>query len=204
MKKIAVLVSGGGTNLQAIIDAVNEGKIKAEISAVISNRKDAYGLERAKKVGIEALYIQGNKISVDEYDKKLIAELEKRNVDLIVMAGFLKIMGKDFIEHYKNRIVNIHPSLIPSFCGEGFYGIKVHEAAINYGVKVSGATTHFVNEEPDGGPIIMQESVEVDANDTAEDLQKKVLEIEHRILPETIKLFCEDKIEVDGRKVFLR
>lgn len=202
LKNIAVLISGGGTNLQSLIDAIESGNINGKISIIISNRKDAYGLTRGENHNIKSIYLSGIGISQEEYDEKLLEILEKEEVDLVVLAGFLKILGSKFIQAYENKIINIHPSLIPSFCGDGFYGLKVHEKALEYGVKVSGATTHFVNEVADAGPIIMQGCVEVLDNDTPEDLQKRILKIEHSILVESVKLFCDDKLEVIGRKVF--
>lgn len=201
LKNIAVLVSGGGTNLQALIDGTEKNLINGKVSVVISNRKNAYGLERAKLHNIESIYIRGDNISVEEFDEKLIKELKSRNIDLVVLAGFLKILGRDFIKTFENKIINIHPSLIPSFCGDGFFGIKVHEKALEYGVKISGATTHFVSEIPDEGPIIMQKSLEVFDEDTPESLQRRVLNIEHEILVESIKEFCNDNLKVIGRIV---
>jgi phosphoribosylglycinamide formyltransferase-1 len=202
-KKIAVLLSGGGTNLQSLID--NIGDINAKIDIVISNRKVAYGLERAKLNNIDTLYInQKDYESVEAFNDEIINELTKRNIDLVVLAGYLKILSKRFIETYKNRIMNVHPSLIPSFCGNGFYGLRVHEEVINYGVKISGATVHFVTDDTDAGPIILQDSVQVDDNDTAESLQKKVLQIEHTLLPKAVKLFCEEKLHIENRKVIVK
>lgn len=201
LKNIAVLVSGGGTNLQALIDGTEKNLINGKVSVVISNRKNAYGLERAKLHNIESIYIRGDNISVEEFDEKLIKELKSRNIDLVVLAGFLKILGRDFIKTFENKIINIHPSLIPSFCGDGFFGIKVHEKALEYGVKISGATTHFVSEIPDEGPIIMQKSLEVFDEDTPESLQRRVLNIEHEILVESIREFCNDNLKVIGRIV---
>lgn len=202
LKNIAVLISGGGTNLQSIIDGIESGNINGKISVIISNRKDAYGLTRGENHNIRSIYLSGIGMSQEEYDEKLLEILKAEEVDLIVLAGFLKILGSKFIQAYENKIINIHPSLIPSFCGDGYYGLKVHEKALEYGVKVSGATTHFVNEVADAGPIIMQSCVEVLDNDTPEDLQKRILKIEHSILVESVKLFCDDKLEVIGRKVF--
>lgn len=195
MKNIAVLVSGGGTNLQSIIDAVEAGKINGQIKLVISNKEGAYGLERAKKHNIRAVF---------EKDEQAIIDIMKENeIDLVVLAGFLKILSPNFTKAFENRIINIHPSLIPSFCGKGYYGLKVHEAAIEYGVKVSGATVHFVDENADTGPIIKQDTVEVFAGDSAEDLQQRVLKIEHKILSQVVADYCDDKIRVVGRKVFI-
>lgn len=195
MKKIGVLISGGGTNLQSIIDSIENGDINGEISVVISNKEKAYGLTRATNHNIKAVY------SNDEAE--IIKTLQDNEVDLVVLAGYLKILSLNFTRAFENKIINIHPSLIPSFCGVGYYGLKVHEAAIDYGVKVSGATVHFVDENADTGPIIMQRTVEVDPDDSAEDLQQKVLKIEHIILKETVKKFCDDKIKLIGRKVYV-
>lgn len=202
--KIAVLISGSGTNLQAVIDSINKKEINGEIKLVIANKKNAYGLKRAEKEVIKNIFIDPKKLNDENYDKKLLLELKKEGIDLIILAGYLKILTIRILEEYQNKIINIHPSLIPSFSGKKYYGIKVHEEAVKYGVKVSGATTHFVNEEPDGGPIIIQETVKVNYDDTPESLQKKVLKVEHRILTESIRLFCEDKLEVVGRKVKIK
>lgn len=202
--KIGVLLSGSGSNLQSIIDNIESGTINGRIEAVISNKKDAYGLERARQHSIDAVFVnQREYADIEAYNDAVIDELKKHNVELVILAGYLKILSARFIETYKNKIINIHPSLIPSFCGMGFYGIKVHEAAINYGVKLSGATVHFVDENTDTGPIIIQESVKVDFEDTAESLQQKILKIEHRILPLAIKYYCDGSIELIGRKVKL-
>ncbi|WMJ76457.1 MULTISPECIES: phosphoribosylglycinamide formyltransferase [unclassified Sedimentibacter] len=203
--KIGVLISGSGTNLQSLIDNVESRNINGEISVVISNKKDAYGLKRAQKYKIDAVYLNPkNYGSSEEYNDAIIEELEKRGVSLVVLAGYLKILSEKFIKSYRNRIINIHPSLIPSFCGKGYYGIKVHEAAIDYGVKVSGATVHFVDEEADTGPIILQEAVYVDGDDTKETLQKKILKVEHKLLPTAVKYFCDGRIEVQKRKVKIK
>lgn len=201
--KIAVLVSGGGTNLQALIDNIDN--INAEIDVVISNKRDAYGLERARLNNIDAIHINPKDYQDTEaFNDEIIKELIKRNIDLVVLAGYLKILSKKFIKDFKNRIINIHPSLIPSFCGKGFYGLKVHEEAIKYGVKISGATVHFVDEDADTGAIILQDTVRIDDNDTAETLQKKVLQIEHKLLPEAVKLFCEGKLYIEDRRVIVK
>lgn len=186
---IAVLVSGGGTNLQALIDAQNEGIIKSgEIKLVISNREDAYALQRAKNNSIDAKYIKKDA----DFEKNLISALEEYKIDLIVLAGFLVILSEDFVRKYDKKIINIHPSLIPSFCGDGFYGLKVHEAALSRGVKLTGATTHFVNEITDGGEIIMQKAVEIKDGDTPEILQKRVMEeAEWKILPLSVEKISE-------------
>ena len=184
--KIAVLVSGGGTNLQALIDAEHKGIIKSgTISLVVSNVNGAYALTRAENAGIESLTISKKELgSQDAFEDKLIAELDKRGIELIILAGFMSILSEKFTRHFADRIINVHPSLIPSFCGKGFYGLRVHEAALEYGVKVTGATVHFVNEIPDGGKIIMQKAVKILENDTPETLQKRVMRIaEWKILP---------------------
>ena len=185
--RIAVLVSGGGTNLQALIDAQKSGIIKSgEITLVISNKKDAYALTRAENAGIDSLVIE--KKGNDRFEEQIIEALENNKTDLIVLAGFMCILSERFTKKYENRILNVHPSLIPSFCGEGFYGLKVHEAALNYGVKVTGATVHFVNEIPDGGKIILQKAVNIEEGDTPEILQKRVMEqAEWKILPEAVE-----------------
>jgi phosphoribosylglycinamide formyltransferase-1 len=200
--KIGVLISGSGTNLQSLIDNVEKGHIDGKITVVISNKADAYGLERAKKHNIKTVFVdQKDYEDSESYNEAVLKELKNCGVELVVLAGYLKILSCHFIETYRNRIINIHPSLIPSFCGKGYYGLKVHESAVNYGVKVSGATVHFVDEEADSGPIIIQETVKVDSTDTPEKLQKKVLKIEHKILPLAVKLFCEGRLDVVGRKV---
>lgn len=202
MLKIAVLISGGGTNLQSIIDNVKSGYLNnCEISYVISDRENVYGIERAKDNNIETMVFDKKK-----YKENLSSHLLKflkNKVDLIVLAGFTSILKADFIECFKGKIINIHPSLIPSFCGKGMYGIKVHEAAIEYGVKFSGCTVHFVDEGTDTGAIILQKIVPVINNDTAEMLQKRILEKEHEALSEAIKLISENKIKVSGRQVEL-
>lgn len=188
--KIAVLVSGGGTNLQALIDAEKSGIINSgEIVLVISNKADAYALDRAKKNGIETLVINNKAYSTrTEFEAKLIEAIDSRNIDIIVLAGFMCILTEGFTSHYPKRIINVHPSLIPSFCGDGFYGLRVHRAALDYGVKVTGATVHFVNEIPDGGEIIMQKAVEIKDGDTPEILQKRVMEqAEWIILPASVE-----------------
>ena len=195
MKNIGVLVSGGGTNLQSVIDNIESGKINGQIKVVISNKESAYGLERARKHGIKAIYLNG--------EKEIIEELKNNDVDLVVLAGFLKILSHDFTRAFENKIINIHPSLIPSFCGKGYYGLKGHEAAVEYGVKVRGATVHFVDENTDTGAIIMQKTVDVLPDDSAQDLQKRVLCVEHEILSQVIAKFCEDKIKLVGRRVYI-
>jgi phosphoribosylglycinamide formyltransferase-1 len=201
-KRIGVLVSGGGTNLQAVMDKTDEGYIDAEITVVISNRKDAYALERAKAAGIDARYVVRKDYESDEQrDYAMMRILEDHAVDLVVLAGYLGILSKPFIDAYRLRIINVHPSLIPAFCGKGFYGHHVHQAVLDYGVKVSGATVHFVDEGIDAGPIILQKAVEVKDDDTADTLAARVLEVEHELLPKAVKLFLEGRLSVSGRHV---
>ena len=195
---VSVLVSGGGTNLQALIDAEKSGIIKSgTINLVISNKAGAYALERAKNAGINTKTILKSELGSQEaFEKALIDALEEADTDIIVLAGFMSILSADFTNHFKDKIINVHPSLIPSFCGKGFYGLKVHEAALAYGVKVSGATVHFVNEVPDGGKIIMQRAVEIKEDDTPETLQKRIMqEVEWKILPLSCEKVCFDIIE---------
>ena len=191
--KIAVFVSGGGTNLQAIIDAEKSGILRdGKLALVLSDNPSAYALTRATKAGIKAVVVE-KKASQTEFEEKISDVLEENDIELIVLAGFLRILGKDFVERYKDRIINVHPSLIPSFCGKGFYGLKVHERALAYGVKVTGATVHFVNEIPDGGQIIMQKAVPVKSGDTPETLQKRVMvEAEHKLLPRAVQSVCKN------------
>ena len=186
--KIAVLVSGGGTNLQALIDAQKSGIISSgEIKLVISNNEGAYALERAKKADITAI-VCNKKVLGADFEDTLIEILDENEIDIIVLAGFMCILSEKFTSHYANRILNVHPSLIPSFCGKGFYGLRVHEAALSYGVKVTGATVHFVNEIPDGGKIIMQKAVSIKEDDTPETLQRRVMEeAEWKILPLSVE-----------------
>lgn len=205
MLKLAVLVSGGGTNLQAIIDAVEGGTItNARVSVVISNNKNAYALERAKKHGIEALCVSPKDYdSRDAFNEAFLDKLNSYQADLVVLAGFLVVIPEQMIRQYQNRMINIHPSLIPAFCGTGFYGLKVHEGALKRGVKVTGATVHFVDEGTDTGPIILQKPVEVLDSDTPEILQRRVMkEAEWQILPKAIDLIANGKVSVtDGHVV---
>lgn len=204
MLNIAVLISGSGSNLQSIINAVESGYINGKIELVISNNKNAYGLERAKKHNIDALYVSKQEYPDNEdFDRVIIDNLKEKQIDLVVLAGYLKILTSKFIKEYENKIINIHPSLLPAFGGEGYYGHYVHQAAIKKGVKYSGATVHLVNDVVDGGYIIDQDIVKVSFDDTAETLAKKVLEIEHRLLPKVIKKFCENKIKIIDEKVFV-
>lgn len=205
MVNIGVLISGGGTNLQALIDNINEGKINGKIKLIISNKKNAYGLTRGKLSNIESIYIEpGDYPTMDDYNKRLIKEFKDRDINLIVLAGYLKVLSRDFIEAFRGRIINIHPSLIPSFCGKGYYGERVHKEVLEYGVKYTGATVHFVDEGTDTGPVILQEIVKVDEDETLESLKEKVLKVEHQILVEAVKLFCENRLIIDGRKVIVR
>lgn len=203
MLNIAVFVSGGGTNLQALIDAQDRGEIKnGKITFVIASNENAYALERAKKAGIESTVV--NRKAYDtkaDYDKAVLKALDGRNIDLIVLAGFLSILGEDLVNEYKNRIINIHPSLIPLFCGDGFYGKKVHTAVLNSGMKVTGATAHFVNEITDGGAIILQKAVPIEQGDNEDILQYRVMrQAEWEILPKAVSLFCEGRIKINGNK----
>ena len=204
MLRIGVMVSGGGTNLQAIIDAVAQGKVtNTEIAAVISNNKNAYALERAKKAGIEAVCISPKDFdSREEFNEKLIEKIDSLQLDLIVLAGCLVVLPEKLIKKYPNKTINIHPSLIPSFCGTGYYGLKVHEKALERGVKVTGATCHFVDAGTDTGPIIFQQPVEVMEDDTPETLQRRVMEqAEWVILPKAIHAIANGRVTVEGNKV---
>ncbi|MDD7221370.1 MAG: phosphoribosylglycinamide formyltransferase [Eubacteriales bacterium] len=206
MKRIAVLVSGGGTNLQALIDAKAAGKIpEGEFAAVVASSPDAYALQRAEKAGIPTYVINRKDYSSNqELTIALTALLQEQKIDLIVLAGFMYILTGELVNAYPNAILNVHPALIPSFCGEGCYGLHVHEKALAYGVKVSGATVHFVSEECDGGPIILQKAVNVEEGDTPEVLQRRIMEqAEWIILPKAVDLFCRDKLSVEGRRVHI-
>lgn len=206
MKNIVVLVSGGGTNLQALLDAEKAGKFpNGKITCVISSRGDAYALRRADAHQVPSRVIAKKDYpDFDAYTDAMLSALQEEKADLIVLAGFLTILDIRIIDAYRNQIINVHPSLIPSFCGEGFYGLKVHEHALGRGVKYSGATVHFVNEVADDGPIILQKPVAVQEDDTPHTLQKRIMEeAEWKILPEAVRLFCDDAIEVKGRKVKL-
>ena len=191
---IAVLVSGGGTNLQALIDAQKSGIITSgEIKLVVSSSKNAYALKRAENAGIKTAICERKGFSQKEFEDNILNALEKEKIEVIVLAGFMSILSAEFVKRYPDRIINVHPSLIPSFCGEGFYGLRVHKAALDYGVKVTGATVHFVNEIPDGGKIIMQKAVEIKENDTPETLQKRVMEnAEWIILPAAAEKVCKE------------
>lgn len=192
--RIAVLVSGGGTNLKALIDAQNSGIIKSgEIVLVISSKAGAYALRRAEAAGIATAVCEKGGRQQSLFEQDILSELKSADAELIILAGFMNILSADFVKHYPDRIINVHPSLIPSFCGSGFYGLRVHKAALEYGVKVTGATVHFVNEIPDGGRIIMQKAVEVDTEDTPETLQRRVMEnAEWIILPAAAEAVCKE------------
>ncbi|WP_295151687.1 phosphoribosylglycinamide formyltransferase [uncultured Ruminococcus sp.] len=203
MKNIVVLVSGGGTNLQALIDSQERGEIKGgRISCVISSKEGAYALERAAKAGIPSVVLPRKEYADKKaYSQAILEELGRQKADLVVLAGFMIILDEVVTKAYPYRIINVHPALIPSFCGEGYYGLKVHEKALEYGVKVSGATIHFVNEEADAGAIILQGAVDIANDETPESLQKKIMEnVEWKLLPKAVSLFCEDRITIkDGR-----
>lgn len=195
MVKIGVLISGGGTNLQAIIDGCENKSINGEVKVVISNKEEVYGLERARNHKITAI--------CEKDENKIIEILKENEVELVILAGYLKIVSPKLVDEYRNKIINIHPSLIPSFCGKGYYGEKVHQGVIDYGAKVTGATVHFVDEGADTGPIIMQKTVEVKQDDDAKKLAERVLEVEHEILTKSISMFCENKLTVNGRRVYI-
>lgn len=206
-KKIGVLVSGGGTNLQALIDAERDGKLgNGKISLVISSKPEVYALERAKLAGIEAIVLARRDFdNIAEYSRALADTLCEREIDLVVLAGFLTIIDETMYERFPNRILNVHPALIPSFCGRGYYGLRVHEAALEKGVKISGATVHIVTPECDAGPIVLQKAVEVKEGDTPEILQRRIMEeAEWKILPEAVRLFCEDRIIIEDSKVHIK
>ena len=207
MKRIAVLVSGGGTNLQALIDAQSRGELGGgQIVAVISSKEGAYALERAKNAGIAGYVLPRKSFDSNRaMTVALVEMLKELDIDLVVLAGCMIIFTQELVDAYPNAIMNVHPALIPSFCGEGFYGLHVHEKALEYGVKLSGATVHFVSAQCDGGPIIAQRSVEVRHDDTPDTLQKRIMEqAEWKLLPEAVKLFCEDRIRVEGRTVIIK
>ncbi|MBO5575257.1 MAG: phosphoribosylglycinamide formyltransferase [Ruminococcus sp.] len=206
MKNIVVLVSGGGTNLQALIDSQARGEINGgRISCVISSKEGAYALERAEKANIPTVVIPRKEYSDNKtYSEAILAELDRQKADLVVLAGFMIILDECVTKAYPYRIINVHPALIPSFCGEGFYGLKVHEKALEYGVKVSGATIHFVNEKADAGAIILQGTVNVENDDTPEVLQRRIMEnVEWKLLPKAVSLFCEDRIFIKDGKAYV-
>lgn len=195
MVKIGVLISGGGTNLQAVIDNCENKTINGKVEVVISNKSEAFGLQRAKNHNIKAVF--------ENKEDKIIEILKENKVELVVLAGYLKIISPKLVNEYRNRIINIHPSLIPAFCGKGYYGEKVHQGVIDYGAKVTGATVHFVDEGADTGPIIMQKTVEVKQDDDVKKLAARVLDVEHEILTKSIAMFCENKLTVQGRRVYI-
>lgn len=206
MKNICVLVSGGGTNLQALIDAQARGEIKGgKITCVISSKEGVYALERAKNAGIPSVVIKRKDYADSvSYSMAIKDELDRQSADLVVLAGFMTILDECVTKAYEYRIINVHPALIPSFCGEGFYGLKVHEKALEYGVKVSGATIHFVNEKADAGAIILQGTVDVENDDTPETLQRRIMEnVEWKLLPKAVSLFCEDRITIKNSKAYI-
>ena len=194
MVNIAVLISGSGTNLQSLIDACNRKEINGEIKLVVSNKESAYGLVRAKSSNIKAVF--------EKDENKVLALLKEEKIDLIVLAGYLAIISDNFINQYENKIINIHPSLIPSFCGSGYYGLRVHKKAFERGVKVAGATVHFVSNVVDGGPIILQKAIDVSSCKSPEEMQEKILlNVEHKLLPEAVKLFCDGKLKIENERV---
>ncbi len=206
MKNIVVLVSGGGTNLQALIDAEKNGDIKnGKITCVISSKKDAYALTRAESNGIKTRVLPRCEYADSlSYSEDILKVLDEEKADLIVLAGFMTILDEIVTKAYPFKIINVHPALIPSFCGKGYYGLKVHESALEYGVKISGATVHFVNEEADAGAIILQGAVNVEKDDTPETLQRRIMEnVEWKLLPEAVSLFCQDKIEIIDNKAYV-
>ena len=203
--KIAVFVSGGGTNFEALINAQENGKIPhGEIVLMVSSSRTAYALKRAENHGIKSVVCSKKELgSQEKFEEEILKNLEENDIQLIVLAGFMSILSNEFTKKYENRIINIHPSLIPSFCGEGFYGLHVHEAALKKGVKVTGATVHIVNEIPDGGPIIMQKAVYIEENDTPQILQKRVMEqAEWKILPESVELMCSGKVKIENGRTY--
>ncbi|MBR2385282.1 MAG: phosphoribosylglycinamide formyltransferase [Clostridia bacterium] len=207
MLKIAVLVSGGGTNLQALIDSEKRGELGCgKISLVLSSKPDVYALERAKQNGIPSKVLsRKDYATISDYSRALVDVLVSEGIDLVVLAGFLTIIDEQVYQKFPNKIINVHPALIPSFCGKGYYGLKVHEAALEKGVKVSGATVHFVTPECDAGPIILQKAVAVQDNDTPETLQRRIMEeAEWKILPMAVKLFCDGKIKVENERVYIK
>lgn len=207
MKKIAVLVSGGGTNLQALIDAQARGELPGgTLAAVLSSKPGVKALERAEKADIPSFVLSRKDFSDNRaMTAAFVEKLKALDIDLVVLAGFMHILTREMVEAYPNAILNVHPALIPSFCGEGYYGLHVHEAALSYGVKITGATVHFVDEKADGGPIILQKAVDILEGDTPETLQKRVMEeAEWKILPKAVSLFCQDRLTVEGRIVHIR
>ena len=204
MKNIGVFISGGGSNLQAIIDGIDNGDIKARISFVVSSREGVYGLERARERGIPyAVVSKGDYRDSNSFGNAILKLLEEGRVDMVVLAGYLNILPTEVVEKYRNRIINVHPSLIPAFCGQGYYGKRVHQAVLDHGVKITGATVHFEDEGTDTGPILMQKPVEVLPEDDVNTLAERVLKVEHQLLPKALKLLVEGRILVDGRRVII-
>jgi phosphoribosylglycinamide formyltransferase-1 len=206
MKRIAVFVSGGGTNLQSLIDGCESGDIKGgKIELVFSNKKDAFGLERARKHGIKPVFIDAKNFAfADEFDRELAGLVNENNIDLVCLAGYMKILSREFLDAVRAKVMNVHPALLPCFGGEGMYGIHVHEAVIESGVKVSGCTVHFVDYGADTGPIIIQKAVDVLQGDTPLTLQQRILPFEHKAYAEAAALYCADRLEVKGKKVFIK
>ncbi|MGI6702960.1 MAG: phosphoribosylglycinamide formyltransferase [Clostridia bacterium] len=204
-KSIAVLASGRGTNLQSLIDGINSGSIKnAALKLVVSDNQRAYALERAMTGGIEAIWINPQAYKGrGDYNDAIMEEFRKRDIDLVVLAGYMRILSAAFVRAYRDAIINVHPSLIPSFCGKGYYGERVHREALEYGVKVTGATVHFVDEGTDTGPIILQQAVEVLPGDTVDSLAKRVLQVEHTLLPRAVDLYCRGCLSIEGRRVII-
>ncbi len=202
--RLAVLVSGGGTNLQAVLDACADGRIPAKVVCVVSSRPGVYALERAKKAGVPAEVIRPKEYpSQDEHDAAVMRTMERYGAQGVVLAGYMSILGSILVRQFQHRIVNVHPALIPSFCGKGYYGHRVHEAVLAYGAKVSGATVHFVDEGTDTGPIIMQRCVPVLDDDTPDTLAARILTVEHELLPKSVALLCEGRLKVEGRRVLV-
>jgi phosphoribosylglycinamide formyltransferase-1 len=202
--RLGVLVSGHGTNLQAIIDNCREGRLDAEVVVVISDNPEAYALERARRASIPAVTVNRAEFSAKaEFDRAILAELQQRNVDLVVLAGYMRIVGKELLEPYRGRMMNIHPALLPSFGGRGMTGLKVHQAVIEHGAKISGCTVHFVDESVDGGPIILQRAVAVLDEDTPETLANRILPHEHQVYSEAIQLFAQGRLKIQGRRVLI-
>ncbi len=207
MVKTAVLVSGNGTNLQSIINALNFGKIKnCELTAVISSKPNVYALERAKSAGIQTFIIDYKHFPNRQgFNEAIYKKLISLDIELVVMAGFMVVLGSPVVEAFENRIINIHPSLVPAFCGDGFFGLRVHQEALNYGVKLTGATAHFATAVADAGPVILQRAIDIHEDDTAESLQKRVMEeVEWKILPDAMSLYCEGRLQVSGRIVHIK
>lgn len=205
MKRIAVLASGGGTNLQVVMDACSRGEIDGQVVLVVVNRKAAYARERAKAAGIKTRYLNKTQFeSPEAMDCAMLALFQQEAIDVVVLAGYLSILGHETISAYENRILNTHPALIPSFCGMGYWGHHVHQAVLDYGAKVSGCTVHLVNEETDGGPIVLQEAVPVMDDDTADTLAARILPVEHKLLPQAVGYLCAGRLKVEGRKVTIK